>query len=176
MLEKYRQHHGFEFCALRYFNVAGSDPDLETGEWHEPEPHILPNLIQAALNHKPVSIHGRHYPTPDGTCVRDFIHVADLAEAHILVLEKLLHSQKIADFYNLGNSAGYSLLELVKATEDIVGEKIEIHFKENRPGDPPLLIADAEKFAHDFNWRPEISDMQSIIRTAHRWILQKKGR
>lgn len=174
MLAKFRDEQELNYCALRYFNVAGADSDLTLGECHNPEPHIIPNLIKAAQTGTAVTINGRHYPTPDGTCVRDFIHVVDLAQAHILVLKKLLKRECLTNAYNLGNANGFSLLELVEKTQEVVGKKINVQFGENRPGDPPILIADSTKFRRDLGWQPQFSDIETILSTASQWEVRKK--
>lgn len=170
MLTQSSQDHEIDFCALRYFNAGGASLNGEIGELHNPEPHIIPNIIDSALNNRAISIFGNNYPTLDGTCVRDFIHVQDLANAHVLVLNKLLNNSALNHhFYNLGLSKGYSLLELVKTVENISQKKINIEFKDRRPGDPASLVASAKRFEKEFNWLPQHSDINTIIETAMDW-------
>jgi UDP-glucose-4-epimerase GalE len=166
MLEKYQSLKQIEFCSLRYFNAAGADPDNQLYECHHPEPHIIPNLINSALDNSIFKVYGADYPTPDGTCVRDYIHVTDLAEAHILALEKILNNQKINSFYNLGNSRGFSILELISMTEKILNKKIKVKIESRRKGDPSHLIGNPESFMKDFNWQTKFSDIETIIQTA----------
>lgn len=153
-------------CSLRYFNVGGADPESELKEEHDPEPHILPNLIRAAKNNEPVTLFGKDHPTRDGTCIRDFIHVWDLARAHLNALEALLSKSPIRPTYNLGGERGHSLLELVKACEKLFSTKIPINWKPARRGDPPQLVASSQTFQNDFDWSPELSDLKTLIQTA----------
>ena len=174
ILIKYQKEYGFNFCGLRYFNAAGADPELEIGESHDPEPHIIPNIIKAGLQKTTLSIFGNNYPTPDGTCVRDFVHVSDLAQAHVLVLEKLLSQQEIKAFYNLGNSRGYSLLELLKSTEKILNQPVSYEIKENRPGDPAKLVGCPDLFIKDLSWQQDHSSLDQIIQTAINWYKKER--
>ena len=170
MVEQILEKSGLNHCSLRYFNVGGADPDGETGECHEPEPHILPNLLKNALNDQTISLFGNDYPTEDGTCIRDYIHVTDLAEAHGLALEALLKNKNKNSAYNLGTGKGHSLLELTQSLESILNKKIEVEFKDRRIGDPAQLVANPERFKKEFQWNPQYSDLNSIFTTARNWM------
>ncbi|HAG09513.1 MAG TPA: UDP-glucose 4-epimerase GalE, partial [Desulfotomaculum sp.] len=165
----YYQAYGLRYISLRYFNAAGADPDGELGEVHEPETHLIPLVLKTALGQIPeIKIFGRDYPTPDGTCVRDYIHVTDLAQAHILALEALAGGA-VPSVYNLGNGNGYSVLEVVQATEKVVRSPLSKVFTRRRDGDPAVLVAGAEKIKKGLHWKPCYSDLQTIIETAWRW-------
>jgi UDP-glucose 4-epimerase len=168
-LESYDQAYGLKFIGLRYFNAAGALPDL--GEDHEPEPHLIPNVLAAARGDLPhVEIYGTDYPTPDGTAVRDYIHVEDLATAHILAL-KHLGAGGESDFLNLGNGRGFSVLEVIESARQITGRPIETVPMPRRAGDPPALVARADRAAGLLGWRPESADLDDIIRSAWNWHL-----
>lgn len=165
----YYQAYGLRYISLRYFNAAGADPEGELGEDHDPETHLIPLVLKTALGQAAeVKIFGRDYPTPDGTCVRDYIHVTDLAQAHILALEALAGGV-VPSIYNLGNGNGYSVLEVVQATEKVVGKPLPKAFIKRRAGDPAILVASAERIKRELHWKPCYSDMQTIIETAWRW-------
>ena len=172
ILADYQQAYDFKFCALRYFNAAGADPDLEIGERHDPEPHIIPNAIKAALFGKDFFILGNDYPTPDGTCIRDFVHVSDIAQAHTLAVDAILRDETIDPFYNLSHTKGYSLLEIVEQIEKVSNKKINYQFKARRPGDPPELVGSSEKFRKRFGWTTPNSDIETIIQTGLDWHLK----
>ncbi len=169
ILQKYKELGVMDFCALRYFNGAGADPELEIGETHNPEPHLIPSLIQKVLDGEPLTINGKSYPTADGTCVRDFIHVADLANAHVLALEALLEQRHQRSFYNLGSQQGYSLLEIAAAIGESLGTSPTLEFHPPRSGDPARLVGDAQRFKEEFHWQPKHSDLNTMIDTAVRW-------
>lgn len=155
---------------LRYFNAAGSDPEGELGEEHTPETHILPNLIRAALNNQPVKIYGQNYATPDGTCVRDFIHVCDLAAAHVIALKSLLEGKEpVLRVFNLGSMKGYSLLELVKEVSLRTGKDIKIQWHPPRAGDPARLVADSRRFQSQFHQLKPIYELKDMVLTASQW-------
>lgn len=163
MLQWYHQLHGLEFVALRYFNAAGASPKL--GEHHRTETHLIPNVLKVPLGQAThCEIYGTDYPTPDGTCIRDYIHIIDLAQAHILALEP--HKQ---GFYNLGNGDGYSVRQVIQACEEITGTKISSVEKPRRPGDPPRLVASAQKAIRDLGWKPKYPKLEDIIDTAWAW-------
>jgi len=165
MLNWYQQIHGLEFVAFRYFNAAGASARF--GEHHRVETHLIPNVFKVALGQAPqCEIYGTDYPTPDGTCIRDYIHVVDLAEAHILALAPGKHG-----FYNLGNGDGYSVREVIQTVEKITGQKIPVVEKPRRPGDPPRLVAAAEKARRELGWQPKYPKLEEIVRTA--WALHK---
>ncbi|MEK6968160.1 MAG: UDP-glucose 4-epimerase GalE [Nanoarchaeota archaeon] len=158
---------GINSVALRYFNVAGAAPDASLGENHEPETHLIPKILFAAKKGEPINVFGNDYPTKDGTCIRDYIHVQDLIDAHLLALDYLVKNKK-SEVFNLGNQKGFSVLEVIKACEKAVGKKIKIKYNARRPGDPPVLIASSEKIRSVLGWKPE-HDINSIAKTAWLW-------
>ncbi len=174
ILSAYDQAYGLKFVALRYFNAAGAIPTR--GEHHEPETHIIPNILSAAAGKLPhVTIFGGDYPTPDGTAIRDYIHVADLGQAHILAL-KHLRSGQASECINLGNGHGYSVMEVIEAARQVTGLPIEVKLEPARPGDPSRLIANAAKAHAVLGWQPKYPDLATIIRTAWDWHqAQPKG-
>jgi len=160
---------GFSYALLRYFNVAGSAEDGSIGEDHDPETHLIPVILQAALGRRAqVTIFGDDYPTADGTCIRDYIHVEDLVEAHIAVMQALAPGD--ARIYNLGIGRGLSVLEILSAAERVIGRPIARSVGARRPGDPPALFADAEKIAREIGWRARRTDIEAAIRSAYRFI------
>ena len=166
MLRWYGQIHDFKFVTLRYFNAAGADPEGEIGEEHEPEPHLIPSVIEAALGQRShIDIFGTDYPTPDGTAVRDFVHVQDLAEAHIRALEYLDRGgNNIA--LNLATGRGYSVREVIAAVERVTGRRVPRKEMPGRPGDPPILSADGVLARRVLGWGPHLSGLDDIIETA----------
>lgn len=169
MLRWFGQAYGLKYISLRYFNAAGADPAGDIGEDHSPETHLIPLVLKAALGLVPeIKIFGTDYPTPDGTCIRDYIHVTDLADAHVLALEKLAGGSDSAA-YNLGNGSGFSVREVIKTAEEVVGKPIPVVEGERRPGDPAVLVASAEKAGRELGWRPKYSDLKTIIYTAWKW-------
>lgn len=163
ILNWYHQIHGLEFVAFRYFNAAGASEQF--GEHHRIETHLIPNVLKVALGQaKECEIYGTDYPTPDGTCIRDYIHVIDLAQAHILALEPGKQG-----FFNLGNGDGYSVREVIKTCEEVTGTKIPTVEKPRRPGDPPKLVASAEKAFKELGWKPEYPKLKQIVETAWNW-------
>ena len=153
----------------------GADDSGEIGERHEPETHLIPLTLKAAAGeYKNIKIFGTDYPTPDGTCIRDYIHVSDLTRAHLLALEALLTGEKSA-VYNLGNSKGYSVSEVVELARKITGQPVETVKTERRPGDPAKLVADSEKIRKELGWKPKYEDIETIITTAWNWH-QKESR
>ena len=174
ILKDYQKAYGLSYSILRYFNAAGADPDGEIGERHEPETHLIPLTLEAALGKRDsVQIYGNDHPTKDGTCIRDYIHVNDLAEAHILALENILDQNK-ASVYNLGTGSGYSVREIIQAAQKITGAHFRVQEVKRREGDPPELIADPQKIMKELNWSPALSDIDTIIRTAWNWHKIKK--
>ena len=160
---------GIKSISLRYFNAAGADPQGDIGELHVPETHLIPIVLQAALGErKQISIFGDDYTTKDGTCIRDYIHVNDLADAHILALDYLSSVNESAVF-NLGNGNGYSVREIITVARDVTGMEIPIRIDGRRPGDPPLLIASSEKARDLLDWKPKLYDIRTIVETAWRW-------
>jgi UDP-arabinose 4-epimerase len=165
----YEEAYGLKSATLRYFNAAGADPEGELGEDHDPETHLVPLVIQAALGIKPwVEIYGTDYPTPDGTAIRDYIHVSDLAEAHVLALRHLMDGGK-STVLNLGTGRGHSIREVIAGVSQRSGRHVPAREAGRRPGDPPVLVADPTLAKHVLGWRPQYSDLATIIDTALRW-------
>jgi UDP-glucose 4-epimerase len=159
--------HGLRSACLRYFNAAGADPAGRLGEDHTPETHLIPLVIDAALGRRPeLSVFGDDYPTPDGTCVRDYVHVADLADAHLRVLPRL---DAGSVRYNLGNGQGYSVLQVIGAVERAGGRTVPFRIAPRRAGDPAALIAAADKIRSETGWQPRFADLDAIVRTAMPW-------
>ena len=159
--------HGLRSACLRYFNAAGADPAGRLGEDHAPESHLIPLVIDAALGRRPqLSVFGDDYPTPDGTCVRDYIHVTDLADAHLRVLSRL---DAGSVRYNLGNGRGYSVLEVIRSVERVSRRRVPMHMAARRPGDPAVLIAASGAIRRETGWQPRHADLDDIVRTALRW-------
>jgi UDP-glucose 4-epimerase/UDP-arabinose 4-epimerase len=168
------QAHPFRWAALRYFNAAGADPDGETGESHEPETHLIPNLIKAVLGTGPaLTLFGEDYPTPDGTPIRDYIHVVDLAEAHVLAIRALIAGGESA-IMNVGTGEGASVKQVIAAAERVLGKPVPRSVGPRRPGDPPFLVADSSLLQRRLGWRPRCSDMDAIIRDAARWQRERR--
>jgi UDP-glucose 4-epimerase len=169
MLRDYAAAYGLNSVSLRYFNAAGADPSGEIGEAHDPETHLIPNVLKAAIDaHKTLKVFGQDYPTPDGTCVRDYIHINDLCQAHMLAL-KYMEDREGAFGFNLGNGQGFSILEIINAAEHVIGQKIPYQSCDRRPGDPPILVADATLAKKELKWRPQYTDITEILRTAWDW-------
>lgn len=160
---------GFAYAALRYFNVAGAARDGTLGEDHEPETHLIPSLLLTALGRRPhFEIFGTDYPTPDGTCIRDYIHVEDLCRAHIVVMEALRPGARL--IYNLGIGRGYSVKEVLEAARRVTGQSIPVIYGPRRAGDPAVLYTDAGKIRRELGWVPEYTQIEPIIETAWRWF------
>ena len=163
ILRWYDQIHGLKFVSLRYFNAAGASEKF--GEDHRVETHLIPNVLKVALGEKPaVEIFGTDYETPDGTCIRDYIHIIDLAQAHILAL-----GASKSEFYNLGTGGGSSVREVIDACRKVTGHEIDIVEKSRRPGDPPRLIASSEKIERELGWKPQFQSLDAIIESAWKW-------
>jgi UDP-glucose-4-epimerase GalE len=168
MLADYAPAYGLGYAALRYFNASGAAPDGTIGEDHDPETHLIPIVLQVALGQRPhVEVFGTDYPTPDGTCVRDYIHVDDLAEAHRLALEKLQPGKGLA--YNVGIGKGYSVREVIRVAEEVTGKRIAVKEGPRRPGDPPALVAASDKVRRELGWEPKYTELRPIIETAWNW-------
>jgi len=168
MLEDYARAYGFGFAALRYFNACGASIDSLIGEDHQPESHLIPIVLQVALGQrKAVTVFGRDYPTSDGTCIRDYIHVDDLGAAHLAALQKLQQGEGIK--LNLGTGRGYSVLEVIETCRRITGHAIPAIWGERRPGDPAELVADAAAAREVLGWTPRYTDLDGIVDTAWRW-------
>jgi UDP-glucose-4-epimerase GalE len=167
-LADYAAAYGFGFAALRYFNAAGASPAGDIGEDHDPETHLIPLVLQAALGRRPaIQIFGTDYPTPDGTCIRDYIHVDDLADAHLLALEALGPGKHLR--LNLGTGRGYSVREVVRVAEEVTGRKVPVQEATRRPGDPPVLVAAADRSQKELGWRPHYADLRPVVETAWNW-------
>ncbi|KKK39872.1 UDP-galactose-4-epimerase [Mesobacillus campisalis] len=163
------QVYGLNFVILRYFNVGGAHVSGEIGEDHNPETHLIPNVLKHLQGKtKYIEIYGDNYPTPDGTCIRDYIHVSDLSNAHIFALEYLGRNQHCTEIFNLGSEAGYSVLEVVKASEEIANKQALIRYQERRPGDPPILVASSDKAKKLLGWTPKLK-LEQIIQSAWNW-------
>lgn len=169
MLHWYQGAYGLRYAALRYFNAAGADPDGEVGEDHDPETHLIPLTIDAAMGRRPgLDIYGTDYPSPDGTAIRDYIHVADLADAHLLALDRL---QQGADRLqlNLGTGTGQTVRQVVAAVEKVTGRRVPVNEVGRRAGDPPALVADARQAGQVLGWKPKYPDIGTIVEHAFRW-------
>jgi UDP-glucose 4-epimerase len=161
--------HGLRFAALRYFNAAGADPKGRAGEQHDPETHLIPLVIDAALGRRPpLTVFGDDYPTPDGTCIRDYIHVSDLADAHLRALA-VLDQRSVT--WNLGNGAGYSVREVISTAEAVLGRKVPHTIGPRRAGDPAVLVAASARIRRETGWTPALPSLADIIRTAADWRL-----
>jgi len=172
MLPWFDQVHGLRSMVLRYFNAAGADPEGRLGEEHEPETHLIPLLLRAVLSGEPVTVFGDDYPTPDGTCIRDYIHVHDLAEAHILALEALFAGAPSNQF-NVGLGQGYSVLEVIRAVESVTGKKVPYRVGPRREGDPAILVAGAGRLGRTLGWAPQYPGLTEIVRTAWDFARQR---
>jgi UDP-glucose 4-epimerase len=167
-LADYAHAYQWGYAALRYFNASGASADGTIGEDHDPETHLIPLVILAAMGRRPhIEVFGTDYPTPDGTCVRDYIHVDDLAEAHLLALEKLQPGRGMG--YNLGIGRGYSVREVIRTVEEVTGKKVPVKEGPRRPGDPPVLVASSVKIQQELGWKPRYTDLRQIVETAWRW-------
>jgi len=163
ILQWYHQIHGLEFVALRYFNAAGASQKF--GEHHRIETHLIPNVLKVALGQAShCEIYGTDYETPDGTCIRDYIHIVDLAQAHLLAL-----TPKTCGFFNLGNGDGSSVRQVIQMCEQVTGKKIPAVEKARRPGDPPRLVASAAKAQRELGWKPQFPALEEIVATAWAW-------
>ena len=169
ILEDYDTAYGLKSVALRYFNAAGADPDGELGERHNPETHLIPLVLQAASGRRDsISVFGNDYETADGTCVRDYIHINDLCDAHMLALKRL-QKTNISKRYNLGNGQGFSVKQVIDAAIDVTGKEIEVVYSDRRTGDPAILVADSSMARQELGWKPGFADLKSIVETAWRW-------
>jgi UDP-glucose 4-epimerase len=171
MLRNFGASHGLNHVIFRYFNVAGCDPDGEVGEQHTPETHLIPLMLDAVAGKRPaLTVFGSDYPTRDGTCVRDYVHVLDLAQAHILAMQALdqLGSRK----YNLGNGNGFSILELIETAEQVTRREVPYEFGPRRPGDPAILVASSKKIREELGWQPKYTTLEQILSTAWEWHMR----
>ena len=164
-----QQAHGLKYVSLRYFNACGAHISGKIGEAHNPETHLIPIILQAANGKRDhISIFGTDYNTPDGTCIRDYIHVTDLAQAHILAVEYLLNGGE-SNIFNLGNGVGFSVREVIETAKKVTGKEIKVIEEERRAGDPAILIASSDKAKNILGWKPEYDDLSTIIETAWKW-------
>ncbi len=176
MLQDFAHAYGMTYTALRYFNAAGALPSKEgiaIGEWHEPETHLIPLVLQAALYpERNITILGTDYPTKDGSCIRDYIHVCDLADAHILALQRLWAGEK-STVFNLGNGHGYSVREVIETARTVTEQPIHVVESARREGDPPALVGDAQRAIHELGWHARFADLATILKTAWDWEVRR---
>ncbi len=171
-LADYERAYDFKSVSLRYFNAAGADPEGQLGERHEPETHLIPLVLQTASGRRPhISVFGQDYDTPDGTCIRDYIHINDLCSAHWLALQSLLRGQR-SQAYNLGNGSGFSVQEVIDAAEQVTGRKISVQYSPRRAGDPARLVANAKRAREQLGWHPQYDELTTIIQ--HAWVWEQK--
>ncbi len=169
ILQDFRAAYGLEYVALRYFNAAGADPEGEIGEEHNPETHLIPLVLKTALEQREtINIFGDDYATKDGTCIRDYIHIDDLAQAHLLALDRLLNGLP-GGRYNLGNGDGYSVKEVIEVARNITSKQIPAKIVKRRPGDPAVLIGSSAKAFKELGWKPQFADLNAIVETAWQW-------
>jgi len=173
LLRWFDEIHGVRSACLRYFNAAGADPKGRTGEEHEPETHLIPLLFRAIQTGQPLTLFGEDYPTPDGTCIRDYIHVTDLARAHIAAVEALAAGAP-SSHYNVGTGRGFSVKEVLQAVERVTGSKVPHRIGPRRDGDPPELVADSSRLRSVLGWKPEYSSLDTIIETAWSWANRER--
>jgi UDP-glucose-4-epimerase GalE len=170
ILADVEEAHGLRWAALRYFNASGADPDGDLGECHEPETHLIPVALEAVAGlREPLELFGTDYPTPDGTCVRDYVHVTDLAEAHVLAIDALVAGRRVGA-RNLGAGRGRSNREVIAAVARVTGRSVPLREAPRRAGDPPALVADASRFREEFAWIPRHSDLETIVGGAWAWL------
>ena len=172
ILRDYAHAYGLKAIALRYFNAAGADPDGEIGEGHEPETHLIPLVLEAAKSEQAITIFGEDYATADGTCIRDYTHVADLAAAHVLALEKLANGAGFSA-YNLGTGLGLSVREVIDVAQQVTGRSVKALVGPRRPGDPPILVADGSLAQRELGWRPAHSSPSEMVRSAWTWMTSR---
>jgi UDP-glucose 4-epimerase len=170
MLRWFDSIHGLRSISLRYFNASGAEPAGNFGEEHEPETHLIPLLLRAVKTGSPVTIFGADYATPDGTCIRDYIHVLDLAEAHIVALESLL-AGGASDHFNVGTGVGHSIREVIARVEEVTGKRAPYAIGPRREGDPPALVADSGKLQRALGWKPRNAGLRGIVADA--WAFEK---
>jgi UDP-glucose 4-epimerase len=169
MLEDYDLAYGLKFSSLRYFNAAGADPQGRIGESHEPESHLIPIILQTATGKRDkITVFGTDYDTPDGTCIRDYIHILDLAQAHALALQRM-RGGGASDFFNLGTEKGFTVREVIGVCEQVTGKTVPVVEGPRRPGDPPRLVASATKAKQELGWAPKYTDLTETVQTAWNW-------
>jgi UDP-glucose 4-epimerase len=171
ILEWLDRYRGFRGIRLRYFNACGAEPESGLGERHDPETHLIPLLLRAVQTGKPMTLFGNDYPTPDGTCIRDYIHVSDLADAHVLAVEHLLRDGK-SEVFNVGTGVGHSVLEVLTAVEQVTGKKVPHTIGPRREGDPPSLVADSQKLQRTLGWSPERANLNRIVADAWQFAMK----
>lgn len=172
ILRDYDAAYGMRSVALRYFNAAGAAPDAALGERHDPETHLIPLALRAAKGELPeLTVFGTDYDTPDGTCIRDYIHIVDLCDAHVLALQHLTSGGE-SRAYNLGNGQGYSVNEVIQVAKRVSGKKIPVQYGPRRAGDPPRLVADASNIRKDWGWTPKFASLEQIVEHAWQWELK----
>jgi UDP-glucose 4-epimerase len=173
ILEDFDRAYGLKSVSLRYFNAAGADPEGELGERHIPETHLIPLVLQAASGRsESISVFGKDYETLDGTCVRDYIHIVDLADAHVKAIDYLKKGNASSAVFNLGNGKGFSVKEIIEASQKVTGKKIPVNYVERRAGDPPTLVADATLAQKVLGWKPKYTKIEDIIQ--HAWAWEEK--
>ncbi len=173
LIDWFDRLHGNRSVCLRYFNASGADPSGRAGEDHEPETHLIPLMFRAIETGEPITLFGNDYATPDGTCIRDYIHVTDLARAHIAAVEWLAGGGE-SKKYNVGTGKGFSVSEVLKAVEKVTGKTVPFTFGPRREGDPPLLVADSSRLQNELNWKPTDSGIDRIVETAWSWFNRVK--
>ncbi len=175
ILQDYAKAYGLRSISLRYFNAAGADPDGETGEAHDPETHLIPLVLDAIAGKRgPLTVFGDDYDTADGTCIRDYIHVTDLADAHLRALH-MLDEHDGAGAYNLGNGTGFSVREVMEVAERVTGQAVPFRVGKRRAGDPAMLVADASRAIDGLGWQPKYAAMEDMVETAWRWTLSRQN-
>lgn len=175
ILNQYDIAYNLKSVCLRYFNVVGADAKTRIGEWHEPETHLIPNILAATRNSKNIfQLYGDNYNTKDGTCVRDYLNVEDLADAHVLALRHLINGGA-SDSFNLGTASGYTIMEILEACEKVIGKKIRIQVNGRRAGDPAVLVADNRKATEVLKWTPK-RHIEDSVETAYKWLIQLENR
>ena len=174
-LKSYEESCGLKYVSLRYFNACGAHLDGTIGEMHDPETHLIPLVLQVASGRKKhISVFGDDYPTPDGTCVRDYVHVMDIVEAHILAMENLTNTNK-SQVFNIGNNKGFSVNQIIQMAKEITKVDIPFKIQGRRKGDPAELIADNKKIINLLNWNPKYSDLETIVKSAWNWEKKVKN-
>lgn len=170
IIKDFHKAYNLPFIIFRYFNAAGADPDNQLGELHNPETHLIPLAFDAVIGRQDkLKVFGTDYPTKDGTCIRDYIHVSDIANAHVLGLEKILEDNRISGAFNLGSGYGFSVLEIIKSIKSVTGREVPFEYFPRRPGDPPVLLASAKKALRELKWNPKSSNINTIILHAWNW-------
>ncbi len=176
IIQDYGSAYGFSYVILRYFNAAGADPEGQIGEDHDPEPHLIPILLQTVLGQRShTDVYGTDYDTPDGTAIRDYIHVTDLAKAHVLALKYLDESCQ-SQCINLGTGRGYSIMEVIRAVQQVTGKSVIYRTVGRRPGDPPVLVAKPEYADSMLGWKPDFCEINATIATAWNWYQSQSGK